>query len=1047
MLKGPEHTLVEMPSIKILQTLGYDYLKPAQNETARDGLNNVILRDIFTDALIRINSIDQNTATLIYHEFLSISDNEKWLSILRGDYSRKVPGQTKNKTIRTIDFLNPENNTFTVTNQFKVHAQKNRIPDMVCFINGIPVIVVEAKTPVNFKNKTGQAFDQIKGYEKDIPRLFYSNIFNIITDSITLMYGTTGAQSQYWGYWRDPWEKIDDDFIGELNKGYYCLLKPSRLLDIIAHFIVFEKNDNQVVKKICRYQQFRAVNKIVQKLLENRHPGHRQGLIWHTQGSGKSLTMVFAVLKLKKHLTIQSEVLSSPNILVLTDRIDLDEQISKTFKACGLPNPLHIETQTQLMEHIHAGTSGKTLLSTIFKFENSKQTVENSENWIILVDECHRTQEKDLGAYLRKTFPESWFFGFTGTPVKKTDKDTYRNFSPPGEAYLDKYSIDDAVADGATVPIFYTSRLVKFHVDTKTLDIKFDQAFAHLTEKQKTEIQKKDLKFKNILKHWDRVESIATDIWEHFKNSAKKDGYKAQIVAIDREGVILYKRALDKVIAKDFEKQGMSLDKAQAEAAACSVPVYSANRKDGDPSEDEYTNSIRKDLIKYRLDENNSKSENPEKRISEKRIKEEFKKKNQPPWFLIVCSKLLTGFDAPAESVMYLDNPLKEHNLLQAIARTNRIEDANKPHGLIVDYVGVTENLAEALASYRSKDVQNAMINLDALRSELRQAHRDVMAMMKNIKRQSTHFTKNDYIPEFDALIKALESLDQWYEFKRLAGKFISVYQALCPDPDVLEYKRDMKWISMFLSFGTQKFEQSESVNIQNCSAKIREILEEELRVTGLGDMIKLRSLEDEDFWDDFSTTGKNKEQIEQAAVKKATELKKSLSEKLDTNPEQYHPFSDRLIAIINRLNKGLASAADTLKDMEQLSKDLIEESNAHKKPGLTQTAYGIYKILEAFHQKKAENQPKDKSDKQISEKPAKPYERKLSPLQQAAAQIDNIYTSEQTAPKGWHLKEQMKKDQRSMVRRIVLTLKIKNWKEIPEKVETFAIRHYVQER
>jgi type I restriction enzyme, R subunit len=1031
---GPEYTLVEKPSIDILDHLGYDWLKPKDNITAREGQNNVILKNTLIDALVRINNVDEPTARAVYQELLSVSDNEQWNYILRGNYSRTVPGAAKKKTIHLVDFLNRNNNTFTVTNQFKVESQHTRIPDLVCFVNGIPLVVIEAKSPVSFKEKMGEAFDQIKQYEQDIPRLFYSNLFNIITDSQNLMYGTTGSSSAYWGYWRDPWIKTNNDFQSKLTKGYYCLLEPSRLLDLLAHFVVFEKDDNRVVKKICRYQQFRAVNKIVNRILESRTKEDRKGLIWHTQGSGKSLTMVFSTLKLKTHLNISSELLTSPNILILTDRVDLDEQISKTFVACGLPNPKRVFSKNDLLDGIHAGTNGITLISTIFKFENSNKAVENSSNWILLVDECHRTQEKDLGAYLRKTFPEAWFFGFTGTPIKKTDKDTYANFSPPNESYLDKYSIDDAVRDGATVPIYYTSRKVNWHVDTKKIDILFDQWFTKLEDKQKEALKKK-LTMGILLKHQDRIETIAMDIWEHFKHNAQKDGYKAQIVAYDREAIILYKRALNRVITKDLISQGVSIRKAVRLADSYSIPVYSSNQEDAKPNEDRYTNKIRKNLIRYKLDDDYSKTSK-----TEKEVKAAFKVKGQEPWFLIVCSKLLTGFDAPVESVMYLDNPLKEHNLLQAIARTNRVEGPHKPHGLIVDYVGVTSNLTEALNSYRSEDVQNALHNLEDLRSELRQAHSDVLVFMKGLKRKNEYTNKDDYTPEFDALKNALGTEDQWLLFKKKAKLFIKLYEALTPDPVVLNYKRDLKWISMFLMVATQHFEKKESVDLKNYSAKIREMLDQELTVTGVRDIVKIRSLTDNKFWDDFNTKGKPEEEIKRASVRKATELKKTISEKMKDNPEQYGPFSERLMVILNRLNKGLDTAAEILKDMENLSKDLEGEEKAHTKSGLTKTAHGIYKILDAYKTRST----KDKPQKGKTEKKSSNNETVLNQLQKISAEIDELYGSEETAPKGWHEKEQMKKELRGKVRRMVHQLDIENWKEIPVKVEEFALKHYV---
>lgn len=517
--------------------MGYGYLSPEENVAAREGKNHVILKDVLIEAVQRINDVGARTARAVYHDLVQIQDNERFTQVLRGDLSRSVPGQSTKKTIRVIDFLDVSRNTFTVTHQFKVEAERNRIPDLVCFVNGIPLVVIEAKSPFFVKSKSGQAFDQIKQYERDIPRLFYSNLMSIITDGEFLLYGATHATSPFWSHWRDPWPHTDSDFTNPLAKGYTCLLGPARLLDILAHFVVFDTDQNQTVKKICRYQQYRAVNKIVDRVLENRKPGERQGLIWHTQGSGKSLTMVFAALKLKTHLTLDVPALESPNILVLTDRIDLDEQISKTFVNCGVRNPDRIggklvssadpeveepadgpvKNQRELVTRIHGDLHGLTLLSTIFKFEGSRKPVTHSANWILLVDECHRTQEKDLGAYLRATFPDAHFFGFTGTPIKKTDKDTYRNFSPPEEAYLDKYGIDDAVRDGATVPIIYTSRMVNWHVDPNRLDTQFNNWFIDMPVEQQQKIKQAGLTFSTVLKHGGRVRAISHDLWDHFK--------------------------------------------------------------------------------------------------------------------------------------------------------------------------------------------------------------------------------------------------------------------------------------------------------------------------------------------------------------------------------------------------------------------------------------------------------------------------------------------------------------------------------------------------
>ena len=459
-----EYTLVEKP---ILDTLtgeyGYRYIHPDEHPSLRTRENEVLFKPLLIAALVRINGIPEATAEAVFNDLAGLTDNQRWIEILRGNYSRKVPGEETHRTIKVIDFDDLENNEFACTNQLRVKGEVVRKPDVVIYVNGIPLVVIEAKSPLNPGQNTFDAIDQVRSAEKEVPRLFHSNLFNIATNDITFRYGATGAPREWWFRWRDPWPRQADAFSDETEKGLYALLEPSRLLDILAHFIVFETRDGVTIKKVCRYQQFRAVNKMVQRVIDGEH---KAGLVWHTQGSGKSLTMVFAALKLKFHRGIENDRLQNPNLLVLTDRIDLHNQISGTFTACGLPNPIAAESIANLRRVIAPGVSGRTVISTIFKFhwddprlKSSVQAqrtaalrelaVEGSENWILMVDEAHRTQEKDLGAYMRAILPKAVRFGFTGTPVKKGDKDTFKNFGARGEAYLDKYGIDDAVADGA----------------------------------------------------------------------------------------------------------------------------------------------------------------------------------------------------------------------------------------------------------------------------------------------------------------------------------------------------------------------------------------------------------------------------------------------------------------------------------------------------------------------------------------------------------------------------------------------------------------------
>lgn len=1016
-----EYTLTEKPILDYLRSQGYSYLSSYKNDFARDGLNQVILRETFIQSIMRINDVTEEVAHATYLDLLNVSDNEKWFSILRGDYSRHVPGESDLKTIHLIDYLNSDINTFTVTNQYSVKAEHTRRADIVIFINGIPVVVIEAKSPSAAEGRLKNAYGQIRLYEQDVPRLFYSNAFNIVTDGVSVLYGTTGAAWEYWGKWKDPWPRKESDFTSDFEMSLWSLLEPSRLLDIIAHFIVFETRDGKTVKKMCRYQQYRATNKLVERVLEDKY---KRGLIWHTQGSGKSLTMVFSALKLKSHRTIESPTLANPNLLVVTDRIDLDDQIAKTFKACGLPNPIQMESVRELRNYVHSGTQGLTLLSTIFKFEDSTTPVENSSNWIILVDECHRTQEKDLGAFLRATLPDAWYFGFTGTPVKKKDINTYRNFGPSGELYMDRYGIDDAVADGSTVPVRYTSRKAEWQIEAADLDILFDNWFAELPDDKLEKLKAEGVTVSQLAKHEERIEILAKDIWEHFKSNVDPHGFKAQIVAIDRQAIILYKRYLDKAIAESLKKDGVSEEEAYKTARAMSDPVYSSNQADEYPSEDPWEESIREGLRRYKKEKE-----------QEREVISRFKDPESNLKFLIVCNKLLTGFDAPVESVMYLDSPLKEHNLLQAIARTNRVYGDKKLYGLIVDYIGVTRHLKEALSTYREPDVQTAMVDLEETRNELKTAYREVMKLIQGVP-----VNKGDIRREYDLLVEKLGSEDDWFTFKRKARNFINFYEALSPDPFILDYREDMKWIAGGLQFCRLVFEQQDGMDLSEYSPKIREILRRHLDVTGISTLIRVTGLDS--FVDDEEKPEDENDGL--AALRKAADLKKVLTDRMADNPLRYGKFSERIQELLHSMEQRQINAAEALQQLKDVSNGIREEDNAYKKSGLTETAYGVYKILQAFEEKEQQElsvAAGHESGFGISDEA-------LDILKELATDIDKIYSSPETAPVGWHLKEQMKKDLRSKVRKMAYDAGITESSDLmvlPKKIEEYALRFYVR--
>ncbi|MFY9349088.1 MAG: type I restriction endonuclease subunit R [Sphingobium sp.] len=1008
-----EYRLAEKPALDAMAAMGWQALSPAAALAMRVEENRVILKPVLIAALRDLNGICEADAEAIYADLTTLSDNEDWQRKLRGGYSRRLTGENRDSPITLIDLKNPDRNHFHVTRQFRVAAQRPRIPDVVLFVNGIPLVVIEAKSPLKATARAEEAFEQIKQYERDIPRLFAPNAFNIVTDGMATLYGATGSLAQFYAPWPDAWPRTRADFPDDLSKDLWCLCEPSRLLDLLAHFIVFEVDPEtgRKIKKVCRYQQFRAVNKAVERVAAGEH---RKGLIWHTQGSGKSLTMVFLALKLKTHLTLEAPSLANPNILVLTDRIDLDDQISKTFVACGLPNPAQCGSVAALREAVSRGGNGQILLSTIFKFAGSKEAIPNSANWIMLVDECHRTQEKDLGAFLQATLPDAHFYGFTGTPIKSTDKDTYARFSVAGEGYLDKYGIDDAVRDGATVPILYEGRKADWSINEAEIDILFDRWFVDLPDDKREELKRKGLTLATIAKHPERIRLIALDIWEHFKAVCQPDGFKAQIVVVDREAVILYRAALAEVIAADLAKGGMGAEAAAAQADAMIACVFSKSQEDNKPSEIAEVQGLRDGLEAFYL--------NAE---AEKDAKKRFKAYGQEPSFLIVCDKLLTGFDAPIEHVMYLDKPLKEHNLLQAIARTNRtcsikLPDGGeiaKPNGRIVDYIGVTNHLDEALKSYRADDVENALRDIAVLRNDLKEASARYRAQKRAMELEGMDEKAAAYAA---AKIAADGREDEWFDLQRLTRTFIKVYADLSPDPAILDFTAEVKWAAAFLRLATQAIAKDESVDHRSYSGKIRDMLEAHVHVTGLSTTIRLRNITDPNFADDFDTGNKDEAELQEAFVRKSAELRRVTRELVDKNPAQFGRFSERVLEIIRRFEAGQIAAADGLADFEGLTDDIQAEQGAHAELGMDENAFSILRIMEAIAPETAHEA-----------------------LQAAAITIGAVYADAAATQPAFAHMEAYLRSLRQQVRRILTDHGIGETKTIRKKVEEFAVNAY----
>ncbi len=905
-MKFNEQVTIENYIIKFIKDkLDYEYIKPEEFSKLRSLESEYIIKSLLENA-IKKNNPDANDDEIVsvVREVNKIDTNEGFLKALREGINLKSSKTGKMQDYKLLDFENPENNHFVATNQFYFEGDTENIrPDVMIFVNGLPLVDIEAKSPTASESVTFEnGIDQIKRYEKVARKLFFPNCFNIASDGLKTVYGATYAPKQYFLQWRD--EDLEKELGGELEMTLFVLLNKPNLLDIVGNFILFEKEKEKLVKKIARYQQLRATNKIVNRVVNKEK---HQGLIWHTQGSGKTLTMFFTAWKLRFN-----KLLQNPKIFILVDRVDLDQQIFDTFTNAGGKNIVRVTSRKDLEEKIQSPERG-IFITTIQKFSELGNEVENlDENVIILSDEAHRGDEGVSGINMRNAFKKAFFFGFTGTPVDKTHTNTFRNYEGEGKRYLDYYSIQEAIDDGATIPVTYEARLSKFSIDEEKLDKQFDEIASDLSDKQKTELVKKYGKKAALVKLPKRMEAVARDIVEHYKLYVEPNGFKAQVVAYDREAVADYRKLFDKLVPAEW-----------------SAVVYSP----GDP------NSDADDLKIY----NTSKKEREQ-------IIEKFKDPNSSLKFLLVCDMLLTGFDAPIEQVMYLDKPLRDHNLLQAIARTNRVYK-NKEAGKIIDYYGITRNLYNAL-DFDEDVIDSAMIDIERVKAKFSDVMNDVMKIFTGVNIED---------PSMDNLRRCLkifiDNQDKQKYFAEKYAKLKSLFEFLSPDPFLKQYIRPFEWVtSFYLAFLKDFRSEDDRYLLEEYGEKVKNLIREsniidyegitknfrELKVNELYTLERLKDMGDEE-----------------KALNLEKMLKQEISINLDEDPA-YQKFSERLGAIRREFEQNQIDLAERIRRYEELMKDIKTKGEEAKNLGMDLREYALYVISQEFISDAQENDIKD---------------------------------------------------------------------------------------
>ena len=910
--------LAENPAVELLVSLGYTYFSPEDLEPERTSFKEPVLTDRLAFALKRLNPWLSDTnvtkavkaVTQVPAASLAEANETLYTSLTYGIALEQDRGDgRKSHTVRFLDFDKPNRNEWIVTRQYKVlGSKKHVIPDIVVFVNGLPLAVIECKSPTIGDTWKAEAVKQLHRYQeagtrwKDqgAPQLFEAAQILVATCGERAVYGTVGTPERFFLGWREPYPLAVTQLAKKIGRTptpqdilLYGLLEPRNLLDIVRNFVVFEVDGGRTVRKLTRYKQFIAVNEAMRRIRTARKPSARGGIVWHTQGSGKSLTMLWLALKLRR-----DESQQQPTVVIVTDRTKLDRQIAGVFTACGFPNPERADSVRDL-RRILAHPTGKTVMTTIQKFQETTgaggatsrapvhPTLSEAANIFVMVDEAHRTQYRSLAANLRQALPNACFLGFTGTPIDKKDRSTLRTFGP----YIDTYTIDQAVQDGATIPIFYESRLPELQIIGQTIDQVFDRVFADRTEDERAVIKQRFATEQAIAGAPRRIEAICLDVIDHFTWFIAPNGFKAQVVATSRHAAVTYKETLDRLNGPE------------------SAVIMSAGHNDE-------ARLARRHLRKDEQD----------------RLIERFKDHADPLAILVVCDMLLTGFDAPIEQVMYLDAPLKEHTLLQAIARVNRPHGDEKTYGLVVDYWGVSAKLQDALAIFSTTDVQGALTpSVDEL-PRLQSRHAAAMRFFQAVA------DPND----LNACVQVLEPEDVRAAFDLAFRRFGQSMDMLLPDRRALTYHADLRWLGKTRGTARARY-RDDRLDLSGCGEKVRKLIAGAVAADGVQILVKEVQL--------FSPEFEEKVEALRTDEAKASEMEHAIrheiSVRLEENPAFYQSLRERLEAIIEERRQERLDAAKQLSLLNSLREELKGEQTRAQDIGLDARGFAIYGLLE----------------------------------------------------------------------------------------------------
>ena len=905
----------QRPALALFEAMGYTYISPADCDKQRGSRYHVLLRDILRGQLRRLNRYayagaeNEFSAANIERAMEDLDEpltdglvrtSEKiYDALLLGKSYPETVGDGKmlSFNLRYIDWETPQNNVFHVTEEFAVDSrdrQHNARPDIVLFINGIPFAVIECKAPhIPVEEAVEQMIrNQQAAY---IPQLFKFAQFVMATNKNAVKYATVGTPKKFWSVWKeqdDEWLQtrlkalVPDRMPTEQDRNIVSLFSPERVFELIRYFILFDAN----VKKVCRYQQFFAVREIMKTIAESDEHGNRQsGVIWHTQGSGKSLTMVMLAK------TILMELKDChPRVVIVTDRKELDAQIAATFAHTRL-TPARATSGRHLVELVNSARAD-VITSIINKFNTvERQEVKNpSRDIFVLVDESHRSNYGLMATRMRSVFPNACYIGFTGTPLMKSEKNTMARFG----RLIHKYTIRDGVEDGAIVPLIYEGRFVEQKVDEENIDLWFKQTTRRLTEAQREDLRRKWSSIRRLTSTDARIKRIALDISEHFIEGYKDTGFKAMLATNYKRDAIRYLEC--------FEQFG---------DLNCAVVISPPDMREGVDDADEGADDL---VVSFwnKMMQQYGDADRYEEAIKNRFCDGEID-------ILIVCSKLLTGFDAPLCQVLYIDKELKEHGLLQAIARTNRLHEG-KDYGLIVDYRGLIEKLDTAMDMYSGAGLEN----FDG--GDLKGVVVDVMSAIGNLRSAYTQlvelFAPVGSISDAEAVEVFLADDKMRQDFYTLLCAFgralhlvLNAEQAY----NALSKEERQKYQDTFIFFSKVR----RSVKLQYCDAidnaeyepLMQNLLDTHLSVAGLK---KITSPIDILNKDDFEKELEELGSLRSKADAIASRMTRSISEKRDENPAYYDSFSKRIRDALALYKEKVISEAEYLAKMRTIMED-----------------------------------------------------------------------------------------------------------------------------